>query len=388
MLSAAFQAGVHSVGIDTVDVGVLPSGGIARLVADTGAVLGAVITASHNPAPDNGIKLIDGRGYKLSDEAEDVIQARFEQGAPWRPAVGPEVGQIFPMSDAEEHYLRLLRDRFPYSLRGIRLTLDGANGAAYSAAPALFESVGADVETIGTTPNGININEAVGATAPGALASAANGRLGLAFDGDADRLIAVDEEGVVADGDVIMAVIATHLHAQDRLRNGMVVATVMSNLGFRKALNEAGISLAETKVGDRYVLQTMRELDASMGGEQSGHVIFGDEAPTGDGLLTALKLLEVMAATGKPLSELRQVMTSYPQILRNVRVTDQSGLVDAEAIWNEVAAVEEELGADGRVLVRASGTEPVIRVMVEAAEDAAAQAATARLCDAVRGELG
>ncbi len=388
MLSAAFQAGVHSVGIDTVDVGVLPSGGISRLVADSGAVLGAVITASHNPAPDNGIKLIDGRGYKLSDEAEDTIAARFEQGAPWRSAVGAEVGQAFPMPDAQDRYLRLLQDRFPYSLRGIRLTLDGANGAAHSAAPKLFGDLGAEVESIGTTPNGININEGVGATAPSALAAAAKGRLGLAFDGDADRLIAVDEEGVVADGDVIMAVIAIHLHAQERLRNGLVVATVMSNLGFRKALNEAGISVAETKVGDRYVLQTMKELGASLGGEQSGHVIFGDEAPTGDGLLTALRLLEVMAATGKPLSELRRVMTSYPQMLRNVRVADQSGLADAEAIWDEVAAVEDELGADGRVLIRASGTEPVIRVMVEAADDEMAKSATMRLCDAVRAEMG
>lgn len=388
MLSAAFQAGVQSVGIDTVDVGVLPSGGIARLVADSGAVLGAVITASHNPAPDNGIKLLDGRGFKLADAAEDEIQSRLERGAPWRETIGDRVGTQFPEPDATERYLDLLTDGFPYTLRGLSVTLDCANGAAYRAAPGLFERLGADVEAIGTTPDGTNINAGCGATEPAALARAAAGRLGLAFDGDADRLIAVDEQGVVADGDVLMAVVAHHLHDQGRLARDTVVATVMSNLGFRKAMNGLGITVAETKVGDRYVLAAMQSLGATVGGEQSGHVIFLDHAPTGDGLLTALRLMEVMAATGKPLAELRQVMTTYPQVLRNVRVADTTALNDAELVWDEVARVEEELGTEGRVLVRASGTEPLVRVMVEAPDDDSARDLVGRICDVVRAELG
>ncbi|MEX1287807.1 MAG: phosphoglucosamine mutase, partial [Acidimicrobiia bacterium] len=351
------------------------------------AVLGAVITASHNPAPDNGIKLLDGRGFKLSDAAEDEIQDRLERGMPWKAPIGHEVGTAFPDADAERRYLDLLADGFPYSLRGLSVTLDCANGAAYRTAPALFERLGADVAALATTPDGTNINDGCGATSPGALAAAAGGRLGLAFDGDADRLIAVDEEGVVADGDVLMAVIARHLHDQHRLPHDTVVATVMSNLGFRKALNGLGIRVAETRVGDRYVLATMRELGATFGGEQSGHVIFADQAPTGDGLLTALRLMEVMAATGKPLAELRQVMTTYPQVLRNVRVADTTTLNDAEAVWDEVARVEEELGSEGRVLVRASGTEPVVRVMVEAQSDEAARDSVGRICDVVRAEL-
>jgi phosphoglucosamine mutase len=388
MLSSAFQAGVHSVGIDTVDVGIFPSGGIARLVADSDAVMGAVITASHNPAPDNGIKLLDGNGFKLADEAEDAIQARLEDDRPWRAPAGHEVGTAFPRSDALDRYLDLLTDGFAYSLRGLSITLDCANGAAYKAAPALFRRLGADVESIATTPDGTNINDGVGATATGALVKAAAGRLGLAFDGDADRLIAVDEDGRVADGDVLMAVIAHHLHERGRLPHDTVVATVMSNLGFRKALTGLGIRVAETKVGDRYVLAAMQQVGATLGGEQSGHVIFLDQAPTGDGLLTALRLMEVIAATGKPLAELRQIMTTYPQVLRNVRVVDTTSLNDAETVWDEIARVEDELGTDGRVLVRASGTEPVIRVMVEAPDDDAAHDFVGRICEVVRAELG
>jgi phosphoglucosamine mutase len=388
MLSAAFQAGVQSVGIDTVDVGVLPSGGIARLVADSDAVMGAVITASHNPAPDNGIKLLDGSGFKLSDAAEDAIAARLEDARPWKAPTGHEVGMQFPRADALDRYLELLTDGFAYSLRGISVTLDCANGAAYKAAPALFDRLGADAESMATTPDGTNINDGVGAPATGALVRAAAGRVGLAFDGDADRLIAVDEEGRVADGDVLMAIIAHHLHERGRLAHDTVVATVMSNLGFRKALTGLGIAVAETKVGDRYVLAAMRELGATLGGEQSGHVIFLDQAPTGDGLLTALRLMEVMAATGKPLVELRQIMTTYPQVLRNVRVADTTALNDAEAVWDEIARVEEDLGTEGRVLVRASGTEPVIRVMVEAPDDDTARDSVDRICDVVRAELG
>ena len=388
MLSSAFQAGVHSVGVDTVDVGVFPSGGIARLVASSGAEMGAVVTASHNPAPDNGIKLLDRHGFKLDDAAEDAIAARLAGGAPWRAPVGHEVGTAMPDATAESRYLDLLANGYPYALKGIRLTLDCANGAAYRTAPALFERLGADMSAIGVTPDGTNINEGCGATDPKALARAAVGSIGLAFDGDADRLIAVDEGGAVVDGDVIMAVIARHLHQQGRLARDTVVATVMSNLGFRKAMTALGITVAETKVGDRYVLAAMRQLGATVGGEQSGHVIFLDTAPAGDGLLTALRLMEVVAATGQPLTELRTVMTSYPQVLRNVRVADRSGLADARLVWDEVAAVEARLGDEGRVLVRASGTEALVRVMVEAPDTDTANEVAGRIADLVRAELG
>jgi phosphoglucosamine mutase len=387
MLSAAFQAGAHSVGIDTVDVGILPSGGIARLVAVSDATLGAVITASHNPAPDNGIKLLSRSGHKLSDEREAAIEERIDRGAPWTAPTGDAVGMAFPMPDAEERYLSLLREGFGFSLRNFSLVVDGAHGAAFKAGPDLFTQLGANVETIGTAPNGTNINEGCGATDTAALSKAVNGRLGLAFDGDADRLIAVDEAGRVANGDVVMAVIARHLHDKGALPNDTVVATVMSNLGFHKAMDEAGIRVITTKVGDRYVVEALHEHGAGLGGEQSGHVIFPDRAPVGDGLLTALALLEVMAATGKPLTELRSVMTEYPQVLRNVRVGESATLADSVRVWNEVAAVEQRLAGEGRVLVRASGTEPLIRVMVEAASRDEANELALHLCDVVREEL-
>lgn len=387
MLSAAFQAGAHSVGIDTVDVGILPSGGIARLVAVSDATLGAVITASHNPAPDNGIKLLSRSGRKLSDEREAAIEERIDRGAPWTAPTGDAVGMAFPMPDAEERYLSLLREGFGFSLRNFSLVVDGAHGAAFKAGPDLFTQLGANVETIGTAPNGTNINEGCGATDTAALSKAVNGRLGLAFDGDADRLIAVDEAGRVANGDVVMAVIARHLHDKGALPNDTVVATVMSNLGFHKAMDEAGIRVITTKVGDRYVVEALHEHGAGLGGEQSGHVVFPDRAPVGDGLLTALALLEVMAATGKPLTELRSVMTEYPQVLRNVRVGESATLADSVRVWDEVAAVEQRLAGEGRVLVRASGTEPLIRVMVEAASRDEANELALHLCDVVREEL-
>ena len=387
MLSAAFQAGVHSVGIDTVDVGVLPSGGIARLVAVGDATLGAVITASHNPAPDNGIKLLGRSGHKLSDEREAAIEARIEQGAPWVAPTGAAVGMAFPMPDAEERYLGLLRDGFGFSLHGFSVVVDAAHGAAYKAGPDLLRALGAEVEAIGTAPSGTNINEGCGATDTAALARTADGRLGLAFDGDADRLIAIDEDGMVANGDVLMAVIARHLHDKGSLRNDTVVATVMSNLGFHKAMAEAGINVVTTRVGHRYVVEALREHDGALGGEQSGHIIFPDRAPVGDGLLTALALLEVMAATGAPLTELRSVMTEYPQVLRNVRVGESATLADSADLWEEVSAVEQRLGDEGRVLVRASGTEPLIRVMVEAASRDDANELALHLCEVIRTEL-
>ena len=366
MLSSAFQSGLHSVGIDTVDVGVLPSGGISYLTANSDATMGAVVSASHNPAEDNGIKLLAARGTKLPDEVERDLEDRMRSSGR-QVAIGAGIGFRRENPEAYEQYLSHLAGAARYSLNGVRIALDCANGAAYRAAPDLFERLQADVRVFHAEPNGLNINDGCGATAPDFIAKHGGGRIGLAFDGDADRLIAVDEDGVVANGDVIMAIIARHLKEQGRLSNNLVVATVMSNLGFRKALAEAEIEMVETPVGDRYVMEAIMERKALLGGEQSGHIIFSDLASTGDGLLTAVQLLNVVAGTGKELRELRaEAMVEYPQVLVNVRVDRSVDVGSIEDLWNEVAAVEEELGEDGRVLVRPSGTEPLVRIMVEA----------------------
>lgn len=365
MLSLAFQAGAHSVGIDTVDVGVLPSGGIAQLVAVTDATMGAVVTASHNPAPDNGIKLIAHSGNKLPDSVEDAIEARYRRGAPYRAPIGAAIGMARTMDDAIERYLDLLGGTSTGDLGGLPIVLDCANGAAHLAAPALFRRLGAEVEVRAADPDGLNINDGCGATHPEALAPFVAGRVGLCFDGDADRLIAIDEDGVPANGDVIMAVLARHLNETGRLPGGEIVATVMSNLGFKQAMRSIGLVVHETQVGDRYVLEEMLRTGAALGGEQSGHIVLEDRM-SGDGLRTALRLLEVMVTTGAELRELRRVMTEFPQVLQNVLVADKSQLAGADQVWSAVADAEASLGEDGRILVRASGTEPLVRVMVEA----------------------
>jgi phosphoglucosamine mutase len=369
MLSSALQAGFHAVGIDTVDVGVLPSGGISYLTATSGATMGAVVSASHNPAEDNGIKLLAARGSKLPDEVERELEDRLRSSGT-KSAMGPEIGTRFSDSDALERYVDHLVSASRYNLSGLGVVLDCANGAAFKAAPFLFRRLKADLEVLADAPDGTNINHGVGASHPEMLAKEARGRIGLSFDGDADRLIAVDEDGRVANGDVVMAILARHLKAQGALKKNLVVATVMSNLGFRKSMAEAGIDLIETKVGDRYVMEALLEHKGSLGGEQSGHIIFLDKGQTGDGLLTAVRLLDVVAGTGKELRQLRaEAITEYPQILQNVRVDRGASLDDAGALWEEVRRIETELGEDGRVLVRASGTEPLIRVMVEASSE-------------------
>jgi phosphoglucosamine mutase len=387
MLSLAMQAGFHSVGIDTEDVGVIPTAAIAHLTDVVGASLGVVVSASHNPAPDNGIKFFGGDGGKLTDALEDKIEARLRQGAPWRtPRAG--VGIRFPRTSGIDEYLTWLKSDLAYTLRGIDVVIDGANGAAFLAAPRLFDELGLNVRSVACEPDGLNINDGCGATHPEFLASQLSGEIGLVFDGDADRFVAIDEAGVPLNGDVIMAIIARHLHEQGKLKNDTVVVTVMTNLGFRRAMADLGITVVESAVGDRYVLEAMREHKAILGGEQSGHVIFLDHISTGDGLLTALRLLEVVAATGRPLTELRTVMTDYPQVLRNVRVADRAGLDDAEAVWAAVRHTEEMLGGGGRVLIRPSGTEPLVRVMVEAATKTDAATIADDLAKVVRGALG
>ena len=388
MLSSALQAGFHSMGIDTVDVGILPSGGISYLTATSGATMGAIVSASHNPAEDNGIKLLAARGTKLPDEVERELEERLRSPEA-RSKVGPDIGTRFLDSDALERYVDHLASISKYNLSSVEIAVDCANGAAFKAAPMLFNRLKADLRVLADAPDGTNINDGCGATHPEMLAREAQGRIGLSFDGDADRLIAIDEDGRVANGDVILAIVARYMKAQGSLKKNLVVATVMSNLGFRKSMAEADIDLIETKVGDRYVMEAMLEHKAILGGEQSGHIIFLDKGHTGDGLLTAVRLLDVVAGTGKQLRELRaEAITEYPQILQNVRVGRGASLDDAGALWDEVRAVETELGEEGRVLVRASGTEPLIRVMVEAPSEEAARRYADRLSSVTQTSMG
>jgi phosphoglucosamine mutase len=382
MLSSALQAGFHASGIDTIDVGVLPSGGISYLTESTSATMGAVVSASHNPSPDNGIKLLAARGTKLPEHVERDIEARLRDPG-MKSALGEAIGYRSDNPRAMTDYVEHVVSTSRYSLAGLSIAIDCANGAAYKAAPELFNRLRADIELFGVDPNGSNINEGCGATHPEYLAAVAGGRIGLAFDGDADRLIAVDEDGRVANGDVIMAIVAKHMSQQGRLKNNLVVTTVMANLGFHKAMKEAGIEVVETKVGDRYVMEALQARKGAIGGEQSGHIIFTEHSQTGDGLLTAVQLLDVVAGTGKQLRELRaEAITEYPQVLKGVRVEPGFDLDTAEDLWDEVEAVEEELAGEGRVLVRASGTEPLVRVMVEATSEDAAIGYADRLVEA------
>lgn len=387
MLSAALQAGFNAVGIDTVDLGVIPVGAVSRLTRNTDAELGVMVSASHNPAPDNGIKLIATTGNKLPDAQEAAIESRYSSAAPYNHPLGGGVGISSVQTDAMGRYLgMLIGDEGPI-FKGLSLALDCANGAAYEAAPELFRRLGADVEVHAASPDGLNINADCGATHPERLAALVSGKVGFCFDGDADRLIAVDEDGAVVDGDVIMAILAKHLKDHDRLDGNMIVATVMSNLGFKLAMQNLGIHIRETRVGDRYVLEEMIRSEAALGGEQSGHIILEDRV-SGDGLRTAIRLGEVLAETGQELRQLRRVMVEFPQVLQNMTVGNKTGLEGSEPIWQAVKAVEVGLGDEGRVLVRASGTEPIVRVMVEASTADIAESAATSISDVVVAELG
>ncbi|MCZ7532140.1 MAG: phosphoglucosamine mutase [Acidimicrobiia bacterium] len=386
MLSSAVAAGFNSVGIDTVDLGIIPVGGVSRLARDTGASLAVMVSASHNPAEDNGIKFFGKDGAKLSDDLEAAIEARYASSEKHSRPVGTNVGIQTQMTGSVARYVDKISQTVEYSMRGLEFVVDCANGAAFLAAPALFDKVGASVEVIADTPNGMNINDGVGATHPEAVAAVAGGRVAFAFDGDADRLIAVDENGAVCDGDVIMAIFAKWQHERGKLKHDTVVATVMSNLGFHHAMERLGIKVVVTPVGDRYVVEAMRRTQAIVGGEQSGHILLEDRC-TGDGLRTALRLMEVMAATGQPLSELRKVMMELPQILLNVHVGSKDGWESDPEIAASVKRAERTLGPRGRVLVRASGTEPLIRVMVEAPSAGEATTVAESIVDVVRDRL-
>ena len=387
MLAAALMAGFNGVGIDTIDLGVIPVGAVSRLTRDTGAEFGVMVSASHNPAPDNGIKFFDTGGAKLSDDREATIEERYFRGEPWTGPIGPEVGTQTVMADAVDRYVDAISLGTESIVHGPEFVVDTANGAAFVAAPELFRRIGANVEVVNAAPDGMNINRGCGATHPEALAERSLGRVGLAFDGDADRLIAVDEDGRIVNGDVIMAIFAAWMKERGDLANETVVVTVMSNLGFHKAMERLEIKVLETQVGDRYVLEAMRTSQAVVGGEQSGHVLLEDRA-TGDGLRSALRLMEVMSATGKELRQLRTVMEEYPQVLNNVRVARTKTFDDNEAIVGAIRDGERTLAGRGRILVRASGTEPLIRVMVEAPSENEAGDVEAAIAGVVQSELG
>lgn len=387
MLAAATAAGFNSVGIDTVDLGIIPVGGVSRLVRDSGAALGVMISASHNPAADNGIKFFGKDGAKLSDESEAGIEARYRSGESYPRPVGSTVGMQTQMTDATQRYVDKIAQTVGYSMRGLEFIVDCANGAAFAAAPELFSKVGASVEIVADMPDGMNINDGVGATHPETLAKLANGRVGLAFDGDADRLIAVDEDGAVCNGDVIMAIFAKWQHERGKLKHDKVVATVMSNLGFHQAMARLDVEVVVTPVGDRNVVESMRATKAVVGGEQSGHILLEDRS-TGDGLRTALRLMEVMAATGQELRELRTVMVELPQVLENVRVATKDGWEENEDISSAIQDAERALGPRGRILVRPSGTEPLIRVMVEAPSEGEAREIADAVAATVKDQQG
>ncbi|MGV8857953.1 phosphoglucosamine mutase [Rhodoglobus sp.] len=388
-ISAAVSAGLASSGVDVFDAGVIPTPAAAFLVADFKADLGVMISASHNPAPDNGIKFFGQGGTKLPDEVEDRIEAAL--AAPSLAPTGIEVGRIRRFADAEDRYVVHLLSTLPNQLGGIHVVLDCAHGAASGVSPQVFTDAGAKVTVIGADPDGININDGVGSTHLDNLAAAVlshGADIGIAHDGDADRCLAVDKDGKVVDGDQIMAILAVSMAERGVLHDRTLVATVMSNLGLRRAMAEHNITMLETKVGDRYVLEALGEHGLSLGGEQSGHVIMTKFATTGDGILTGLHLVAEMERTGKTLAELASVMTVYPQVLENVRGVDHHSLGSDTVIADAVAEVEAELGDTGRVLLRASGTEPMVRVMVEAEHQEIAQQMAERLAAVVRAQLG
>ena len=384
-LEAAVVAGLASAGVDVARLGVLPTPAIAYLTAAYGADAGVMISASHNPMPDNGIKLFDGRGFKLPDSVEQEIEARI--GETWSRPVGAGVGRVRDAAGAGERYVAHLLGAAPASLSGLRVVVDCAHGAAAAIAPTVLAKAGADVVPIGAEPDGLNINDGCGSTHPERLQDAvrsAGADVGIAHDGDADRCLAVDAGGRLVDGDAILAVCALAAKENGRLRGDTVVTTVMTNLGFKHAMATHGIEVVETPVGDRYVLEAMLERGCCLGGEQSGHLVFLEHSTTGDGILTALQLLARMVETGRPLAALASVMTRLPQVLLNVRVTDKNAAMSSPRLREVIAAVERELGADGRVLVRPSGTEPFVRVMVEAPTPEQATAAAERVAAAVR----
>ncbi|MGH3662823.1 MAG: phosphoglucosamine mutase [Micromonosporaceae bacterium] len=388
MLEAAVVAGLSSAGVDVLRVGVLPTPGVAHLVADCGADFGVMLSASHNPMPDNGIKLFAAGGHKLPDEVEDAISdvVAAASTTPRSRPTGAGVGRVRDLADAQERILAHLTSTTPYPLDGLRVVVDCANGAASQIAPETYRRAGADVIAIHAEPDGLNINDGCGSTHLESLHKAVtihNADVGIALDGDADRCLAVTADGSDVDGDQIMGVLALAAQQAGTLAENTLVATVMSNLGLHIGMREHGITVLTTAVGDRYVLDELRAKGLSLGGEQSGHVVMPAYATTGDGVLTALHLLARMASTGQPLADLASVVRRLPQVLVNVAVTDKRRAVAAPDVVAAVTLAEQELGDAGRVLLRPSGTEALVRVMVEAATEDQANAVAGRIADAV-----
>ncbi|MBO8137954.1 MAG: phosphoglucosamine mutase [Desulfotomaculum sp.] len=370
MLEAALVAGVCSVGVDACRVGVMPTPAIAYLTRELGAAAGVVISASHNPVQDNGIKFFGPSGYKLSDRVEEKIESMvLDDGAEYPAPVGAELGRVYKVNDAVDRYVNYACSTINVDLKGLKIVVDCANGAAYEVAPRVLSELGAEVIPIFNTPDGVNINDGCGSTHPGALKKKVvecGADLGLAHDGDADRVLAVDSSGRLVDGDQIMVICAKHLKSKNKLPLNTLVVTVMSNLGLHDALKQEGINVLQTKVGDRYVMEKLLESGAGLGGEQSGHIIFLEHNTTGDGIITALQLLAVIKETGQSIDKLAQQMERYPQLLKNVRVNDKEAVMNSDALKEAVVRGEEYLQGEGRILVRPSGTEPLIRVMAEA----------------------
>jgi phosphoglucosamine mutase len=392
MFESALEAGIVSAGADVMLVGPLPTPAIAFITASMRADAGVVISASHNPFQDNGIKLFGPDGFKLADDIELEIEDRIVNPEPLTPGPEPRIGKAVRLDDAEGRYVQYLKDSFPKdrTLDGMRVVVDCANGAAYRAAPQVFSELGAEVTSLGVEPNGRNINDGCGALHPEKVAvevRRAHASLGVALDGDADRVILTDERGEIVDGDQIMAILGTRLMARGQLPGETVVATVMSNLGLERVLASHRAKLLRTAVGDRYVVEAMREGGFTFGGEQSGHIVFLREATTGDGLLAALQVLSVMVQEGRSLSDLAKLMTRYPQVLLNFTVDRKVPIDQLPAVTSLIAKVEDALGQDGRVLVRYSGTEPKARVMIEGTDERVIRAYAEEIAACMRGGL-
>ncbi len=392
MLESALVAGLLSVGIEILRLGVISTPGVSYLVQAQNADAGVQITASHNPAEDNGIKFFGSDGFKLSDELEGEIEVLLDAPVDELPRPSAQgLGTVSNFPEGGAKYLSYLQTTIPDDLSGMNIAIDAANGATYNLVTNLFADLDADFNTMATTPDGLNINKGVGSTHPEAISAFTvenNAQVGLAFDGDGDRLIAADENGDIVDGDKIMFITGKYLAENGRLKQDTIVTTVMSNIGMYKAMAENDIKSVKTDVGDRYVVEEMVKSGYNLGGEQSGHVVFLDWANTGDGLLTALQLLHVMKATGKPLSALAAEMTSYPQVLINVQVQDKKIALENVAIKDVIASVEAEMNGNGRVLVRPSGTQDLLRVMVEAPTDELAQQYAEKIVKVVEEQVG
>lgn len=392
MLENALIAGLLSIGVEVMRLGVISTPGVAYLTRAMNAEAGIMISASHNPVEDNGIKFFGADGFKLTDEQEEEFENLLNEETDNLPRpTGSSVGTVTDYFEGGQKYIQYLKQTVDEEFTNLHIALDCAHGATSTLATHIFADLDADLTTIGASPNGLNINDGVGSTHPDGLSKLVvekNADIGLAFDGDGDRLIAVDELGRVIDGDQIMFIIGKFLHSKNRLKSNTIVSTIMSNLGFYKALDDNGMTSVKTAVGDRYVVEEMRKGNYNLGGEQSGHIVFLDFNTTGDGLLTGLQLVDIMKKTGRKLSDLANEMTIYPQELVNVRVTDKNKVAENERVVEVIKQVEEEMAGNGRVLVRPSGTESLVRVMVEATDHEACERYVTRIADVVREEMG